>query len=245
MFARVKFSADRNTFPHIHVTLLQITHFLHMLNLYCWKSTFGVMLNCFCQKDMPSLHTWNFSAERTTLGGMLYYFCWNDEIFLLKEPLLGHVELFPQKEDLLPEMRSFLLLCWICWFMLNQASKKCAPFSCHVEYVEYVESFWTLCKVCPVHSAQKHSTYSTYSTWQQKEAHFLKALFNMIRHIQHDSWKTRFLNKTCFFQLSCWIMGGFSVGPGLVHQIDGIIFNIFVLLHRFGCMYMDSGFPLV
>ena len=48
---------------------------------------------------------------------------------------------FARRNDVLPDMCAFLLSCWKCWIMLNQASKKCIPFCCSVEYVEYVERF--------------------------------------------------------------------------------------------------------
>ena len=182
-----------------------------MLNYFCRKDAFFAHIDFFCYKNhfwghdvlfllkrCNFLHMFNFSAERTTSGP-----CWiispERTIFCQKcAPFccLNHVESGSQK------ICPFQLSCWICWIFLDTV------------------------KVCPDHCGQKHSAYSTYSTWQQKEAHFLESL------IQHDStystWqlKEAFLNKICFFQLSCWILGGFSVGPGLVHQIDGRIPNI-------------------
>ena len=93
--------------------------------------------------------------------------------------MLNHVESEPPKKCF------FLLSCWICWICWINLDTTGQNLPC---------------------SARKHSTYSTYSTWQLKEAHFLRPWFNMIQHIQHDSWKKHIFWKMCPVQLSCWIL---------------------------------------
>ena len=129
MFAHVKFSADRNTVPHVDLTLLQITHFLHMLNLFCRKNTFGVMLNYFCWKNALFAHVDFFcwKNQPTTFGGILYYFCRNDAMFCTcwnfsaERTTSGPCWTRPQKECYFA--RKNVLLPAVMLNMLNQAFK--------------------------------------------------------------------------------------------------------------------------
>ena len=130
--------------------------------------------------------------------------------------MLNHVESGPPKK-----LCFFQLSCWICWI--------CWMFSGTTGQIL-------------ASSVQIYSTYSTYSTWQQKEALFL-AWFNMIQHIQHDSWKKHILWKLSSFQLSCWILCFFTASTS-VEPKKLNIFNIFNMTAERGT-FLEAWFNMI